>query len=120
MHNLRRDHSFRISIKVPGNIRGHVVAIMQFEYDAYHNYRTYATIGRSGIPSKRKESSAGLYKAMFADPFEFDLYDEPASVSDEAFNRMATLCARLQKRAPYASRDRKAAPLVFRLCDMLN
>ncbi|KAK6734278.1 hypothetical protein RB195_017826 [Necator americanus] len=59
-------------------------------------------------------------RRVVQDPFEFDLYDEPASVSDEAFNRMATLCARLQKRAPYASRDRKAAPLVFRLCDMLN
>ncbi|EYB86320.1 hypothetical protein Y032_0281g1249 [Ancylostoma ceylanicum] len=54
------------------------------------------------------------------DPFEFDLYEEPASDSDDAFSRMATLCARLQKRAPHSSRDRKAAPLVFRLCDMLN
>ncbi|CAJ0606708.1 unnamed protein product [Cylicocyclus nassatus] len=43
------------------------------------------------------------------DPFEFDLYDEPTE-SDDAFSRMATLCARLQKRQP-GSRDRKAAPL---------
>ncbi|WKX96464.1 hypothetical protein Q1695_012701 [Nippostrongylus brasiliensis] len=52
------------------------------------------------------------------DPFEFDLYEEPASESD-AFDRMATLCARLHKRTSFP-RDRKAAPLVFRLCDMLN
>ncbi|KAK6020919.1 hypothetical protein OSTOST_13419 [Ostertagia ostertagi] len=53
------------------------------------------------------------------DPFEFDLYDEPTNDSEDAFNRMATLCARLQKRTTFP-RDRKASPLVFRLCDMLN
>ncbi|VDO69253.1 hypothetical protein V3C99_010870 [Haemonchus contortus] len=53
------------------------------------------------------------------DPFEFDLYEEPPNDSDEAFDRMATLCARLHKRESFM-RDRKASPLVFRLCDMLN
>ncbi|KAJ1351381.1 hypothetical protein KIN20_007372 [Parelaphostrongylus tenuis] len=49
------------------------------------------------------------------DPFEFDLYDEPLEDSEDAFNRMESLCARLHKR-----NSLQASPLLYRLCSLLK
>ncbi|VDO18599.1 unnamed protein product [Heligmosomoides polygyrus] len=65
------------------------------------------------------EADVSNERKAVPDPFEFDLYEEPSNDSNDAYNRMMMLCARLQKRTSF-SRDRKAAPLLFRLCDMLN
>uniref|UniRef100_A0A1I7XBJ7 Secreted protein n=1 Tax=Heterorhabditis bacteriophora TaxID=37862 RepID=A0A1I7XBJ7_HETBA len=58
---------------------------------------------------------------LSSDQFDFDLYDENAN-EDSVYDRMQSLCARFHKRTTINGlRERKApAPLVMRLCDLLN